>query len=260
MPDILKMEKETDKHATSENRVFILGTGFDPLTVGEASGLIIEIIKKNDASSSPLLAVTPNPLMVTAALDDPELGRILNDAELVLPDGIGIVGAAKRRGTPLPGRCPGIETGEAVIARLAETGRGLFIAGGRPGRAKAAAERLAAKYPGLVISGYADGFDELTDDLPESIAKTGAGLVAVCLGSPKQEKWAKENLSRLAGCGVVICLGGAVDVWSGSIKRAPRAICKMRLEWLWRMLAEPRRFSALPKLLRFRLLTRRRLR
>ena len=90
----------------------------------------------------------------------------------------------------------------------------------------------------------------------KDIAEKSPDLLAVCLGSPRQEMWVHKNREKLSGVGAIMCLGGALDVWSGNIKRSPDLFIKMRLEWLWRMIREPRRFAALPEMIKFRYLTR----
>ena len=241
--------------AAPGGRALILGVGFDRLTQAEAAELIVRAIGSD--SPSPLFVVTPNPLMVSDALRDPDLMRIINGADLVLADGTGIVSASRRLGDPLPGRAAGIDTAFDVIKELPRLGRSLFILGGKPGRAAGAAERLGRLIPGLEVCGTADGYRDLSDPgLPGRIASLSPGLLAVCLGSPKQEKWLDDNIGRLGGVGAAICLGGAVDVWSGRIGRAPGLFIKLKLEWLWRMLREPSRLRRLPDLVRFRLATR----
>ncbi|MCQ2428274.1 MAG: WecB/TagA/CpsF family glycosyltransferase, partial [Clostridia bacterium] len=200
-------------------RISILGMDFDPETVRSAAEKTVDgALKRIGAACPPrpFFVVTPNPLILSNALKDGSLREIAAAADLCLPDGVGIVGAAKRQGTPLPCRVPGIEVGEAALSFLARTGERVFIVGGAPGRAAEAGVRLMDKYPGLIVCGTADGYSESDDaSLPEQIASARPALVVVCLGSPKQEKWAYANLEALRGAGAVICLGGAVDVWSG---------------------------------------------
>ncbi|MCR4683791.1 MAG: WecB/TagA/CpsF family glycosyltransferase [Clostridiales bacterium] len=250
-----KKETASSSGAATCGRSVILGVGFDRLTQAEAAERILRAI--DSGSPSPLFVVTPNPLMVSDALRDPDLMRIINGADLVLADGTGILSASRRLGDPLPGRAAGIDTAFDVIKELPRLGRSLFILGGKPGRAAEAAERLGRLIPGLEVCGTADGYGGLSDTgLPGRISSLSPGLLAVCLGSPKQEKWLDENAGSLGGVGAAVCLGGAVDVWSGRIGRAPGLFIKLKLEWLWRMLREPSRLRRLPDLVRFRLATR----
>ena len=115
---------------------------------------------------------------------------------------------------------------------------------------------MTEKFPSLKVVGTHHGYFEDCAEIIKDIAEKSPDLLAVCLGSPRQEVWVYENRKNLAGVGAVLCLGGALDVWSGNIRRAPKLFIKIRLEWLWRMKCEPKRFAALTKMLKFRYLTR----
>ena len=234
--------------------VSILGVSFDAVKKNEASDLIFTACKSK--SELPLIIVTPNPIMVMNAQKNDDLFSALNAADLSLPDGIGIISAAKRLGTPLPERVTGIDTGYAVLERLAEIGGSVYLLGARPGVSEKAAENLTEKLPGLRIVGTHHGYFDKAEEIISDISEKEPDLLTVCLGSPRQEIWVHKNRDKLAGIGAMICVGGALDVWSGNIGRAPKPFIKMRLEWLWRMMREPRRFAALPEMLKFRFLTR----
>ena len=143
------------------------------------------------------------------------------------------------------------------ILKIAEENRlKVFLLGGKPQIAQRAAEKLKNALPQLIICGTHHGYLDTDEEIIKDIAEKSPDLLAVCLGSPRQEIWAHENKKKLSGVGVIMCLGGALDVWSGNIRRAPEIFIKMRFEWLWRMIREPKRFAALPKMLKFRYLTR----
>ena len=246
----------------TRSRVSVGGVGFDSVSSDEAVDIIVsEIRRRRGSKSGPFTVVTPNPLMLRKAETDPDFREILNSSDLVLADGIGVVGAARRQGTPLPGRVTGIGTGDDVAGRIAEESGSIFILGAKSGRSASAAERLCMKYPGLRNAGTADGYSDLDDTelVLSKIPSSEPDLLIVCLGAPAQEKWVRNNYGRLLGVGAVMCLGGAADVWSGSVRPAPPFVCKLRLEWMWRMLVEPRRISQLPELIAFRIATRKRL-
>ena len=241
----------------------ILGVSFDALTEEEAASLLFEKIKKRDVADPPASMVTPNPLTVMRTVKgDVRLLSCLNSADISLPDGIGIVSAAARKGVDLRGRATGIGTAERLLALLAETGGSVYIFGGKPGVAEAAAANLSKRFPGLSVAGTGHGYRPEADypAIAAEIAALKPDFVAVCLGSPRQEYFIGEYLSQTRGPGAAVGLGGSADVWAGKVRRCPAFIRKIRLEWLWRMLIEPRRFSALPDLVRFRLLTRKRAR
>jgi exopolysaccharide biosynthesis WecB/TagA/CpsF family protein len=121
--------------------------------------------------------------------------------------------------------------------------------------AELAAEKLIDKFPSLNIVGTHHGYFDKDEEIISDIKQKSPDLLIVCLGSPRQEIWVHRNKEKLSGVGAVMCLGGVLDVWSGNIKRAPSFFIKLHLEWLWRMLLEPKRMKELPKMIKFRILT-----
>ena len=236
------------------SRIKVLGVNFDAVTKDTASARIFAACR--DRCEAPFTVVTPNPLIVMNAQGSSELFSALLSADLSLADGVGIVSAAKRLGTPLPERVTGIDTGYAVLERLAKIGGSVYLLGAKPGVADKAAKKLTEKLPCLRIVGTHHGYFDKDEEIISDISEKKPDLLIVCLGSPRQEIWAHKNLERLAGIGAIICLGGALDVWSGNVGRAPKLFIKMRLEWLWRMLREPKRIKELPKMIRFKYITR----
>ncbi|MBR2831624.1 MAG: WecB/TagA/CpsF family glycosyltransferase [Oscillospiraceae bacterium] len=223
------------------DRTDVLGVGFDNITMEEAVAAAERAIESRSGG----YVVTPNPEIVWAARKDPSYAALLNGASLVLPDGIGIVYGARILGTPLKEKVPGIEFASALIARLAEKGGSLFLFGAKPGVAEKAAENLCRQYPGIVIAGCEDGYH--TDDPGVLAHINGAApdLLLVCLGAPKQERWMAESG---ANAGLMAGLGGSLDVFAGIVKRAPEAWCRLGLEWLYRLLSDPRRIGRMMKL------------
>ena len=236
------------------SRINILNILFDSTTASEASERVLSACQRKN--ELPLTVVTPNPIMVMNAQDNDLLFSALTYADLSLADGVGIISAAKRIGTPLPERVTGIDTAYSVIEKLAEVGGSIYLLGAKPGVAEKAAEKLTEKFPSLHIAGTHHGYFEDDEKILSNIKEKSPDLLAVCLGSPRQEIWVYENKEKLSSVGAVMCLGGVLDVWSGNIKRAPKLFIKLRLEWLWRMLREPKRFKELPKMIKFRHLTR----
>ena len=220
-------------------RTDVLGVGFDDITVDEAVTRALEIMS-GDAKT---YVVTPNPEIVWQCRRNEALRTAINGAGLVLPDGIGIILGARMLGTPLRcGRVPGIDFAAALFHKMADEGRSVFLLGSKPGVAEEAAQRLPEKYPGLFIAGFADGY--FTDDEPvvEHINAASPDLLLVCMGAPKQELWMADNAGRLSAR---LCagLGGSIDVFSGKVKRSPVFFQKLGLEWLHRLLREPRRIK-----------------
>ena len=172
----------------------------------------------------------------------------------MIPDGAGVVLASKIVNSPLVEKIAGVDFGIEIIKMCSEKGMSLFIMGGKPGVAQAAMKNLSVSFPTLSIAGTCDGYFEKNgsenDQVIDEINKSGADVLFVCLGSPAQEKWVYENLHRIKGAKIICCLGGSVDVYAGNVKRAPRFFIKMNLEWLYRLIKQPKRLPrmmCLPK-------------
>ena len=198
---------------------------------------------------------TPNPEIVQRAIDDPEYMAVLNSAEAVIPDGIGVVKAAKILKTPLKSRVPGIEVGESVIAESASHGARIFLLGSKPGVAEKAAAAMKEKYPEALFVGTNDGYfakeGAENDAVIERISESGANVLFVCLGAPTQEKWIAANRTRLPGVRVFLALGGSLDAFSGDVARAPEFCRKHGLEWFYRLLKQPSRIGRMMSLPKF---------
>lgn len=234
-------------------KISILGVSFNAIDKNEASKRIFTACENK--RERPFAVVTPNPIMVMNSQNNESLFSALSSADLSLADGVGIISAAKRMGTPLPERVTGIDAAYSVLQKLAEVAGSFYLFGAKPGVAEKAAERLTADLTGLRVVGTHHGYFEDDAEIIKDISENAPDLLVVCLGSPRQEIWVHQNKEKLSGVGAVMCLGGVLDVWSGNIKRAPSFFIKMHLEWLWRMLLEPKRMKELPKMLKFRILT-----
>ena len=224
-------------------RTEIMGVGFDDLTLDEAAKAAAGMIEAGGFH----YVVTPNPELVDRARREEPFRQALNGADLVLPDGIGVVYAAKILGRPLKGRCPGIDFAGKLMEHMSRTGLRLYLLGAKPGVAEAAAARLEAKYPGLVICGTHDGYFKEDGPVAEAIRAAEADVVFVCLGAPKQEYWMVKN-GPATGAKLMAGLGGSLDVFAGVVERAPEAWQKLGLEWLYRLMKEPKRFGRMAKL------------
>ncbi len=235
-------------------RIEILNIPFDNITQNDAASIIAHLCRVRGAAAHTV--VTPNPIMVMNAQNNKRLASAIRSASLSLPDGVGIISAAKRLGTPLRERVTGIDTAYSVIGKLNDAGGSLYLLGAKPGVAQKAAKNLKKEFPNIRVLGTHDGYFADDEEIIEEINEKAPDMLLICLGSPKQEIWAHRYRSQLKNAGVIICLGGALDVWSGNIKRAPDIFIKIRLEWLWRMMREPKRFRELPKMIKFRIKTR----
>lgn len=229
------------------NTVNVLGVNVDKVTFDEALNIAENLAKTQGVSA----IFTPNPEIIMCAKEDREMREILNSADLCTADGIGVVYGAKILGDPVPQRVAGFDLTCALIERLSATGDGIFLFGAKPGVAEEAQKRLKEKYPGIVVSGTRNGYFKEEDEreIVEEINKSGAKVLLVCLGAPKQEKWIAKHRENLK---VNLCMGvgGTLDVLAGTAKRAPEIFIKLNLEWLYRLLKNPSRigrFAALPK-------------
>jgi N-acetylglucosaminyldiphosphoundecaprenol N-acetyl-beta-D-mannosaminyltransferase len=224
-------------------RIDVLGVGFDNLTMDEAVERGLSLLRSPGAH----YVVTPNPEIVEVCREDPAAKSAVNGADLVLPDGIGVIKGAAMLGTPLKEKTPGIEFAARLMEKMAGEGLSLYLLGAKPGVAEQAAENLKKQYPGLVIAGTQDGY--FKDDVPvvEAIRQSGADAVFVCLGAPKQEKWMAKN-GAATGVHLLCGLGGSLDVFAGVVERAPKFWTDHGLEWFYRLCKEPKRIGRMMKL------------
>ncbi|MBR5798074.1 MAG: WecB/TagA/CpsF family glycosyltransferase [Clostridia bacterium] len=198
---------------------------------------------------------TPNAKIAADARTSPYLHALLCQADLLLPDGTGLLLASRLHADrPLRHRLPGIEAGEMVLHLAAELGYSVYFLGGKAGVAEQAAARWQDRLPSLIVAGSHHGYFADAQERAEVVRKigqSGAEIVLVCLGFPAQEEWILQNRAILPRVRLFMGLGGSFDVWAGRLRRAPRLFRATHLEWLWRMLRQPRRFSQLPSMLRY---------
>ena len=224
-------------------RIDVLGVGFDNVTMAEAVERGMALLHSEGAH----YVVTPNPEIVETCRENGAAKAAVNGADLVLPDGIGIIKGAAMLGTPLKEKTPGIEFAAHILERMAGEGLSLYLLGAKPGVAEQAAEKLSAQYPGLKIAGTHDGYFKEDGPVVEDIRRSGADCVFVCLGAPKQEFWMAKNGSA-TGARLLCGLGGSLDVFAGTVERAPKFFCDHGLEWFYRLCKEPKRIGRMMKL------------
>lgn len=224
-------------------RTDVLGVGFDNVTMDEAVEQALRLIE-NDGTA---YVVTPNPEIVWLCRNDPNLKEIMAQASLVLPDGIGVIYGSKILGRALKGKVAGIDFAEKLVEKLAQTGKSIYLLGSKPGVAEAAAEQMKKKYRGIIIAGTADGYFKEDGPVIARINAAKPDFLMVCLGAPKQERWMAANMDKL-NVGLMTGLGGSLDVFAGTVARAPLAWQRLHLEWLHRLLKEPRRITRMMKL------------
>lgn len=211
--------------------VQIMGVKVDAVTLREALNIAEFMLLGNGG-----YITTPNPEMILFAQKDAEFKRILNNATLAIPDGAGIVWAARKMGTILHERITGTDFLSELSMLCAKKNLKLALVGAGLGVAEAAAGELKKKFLDLDVRDFSDG------DI-KKISEYGPQVMAVALGHEKQEGWIVANLPALKMVKIAIGVGGALDYISGAKRRAPKWMRENGLEWLWRLLSEPRRFK-----------------
>ena len=229
------------------NKVNILGVKVDKVTTEGATDKIMQFLSGDKLSK----VYTPNSEIIMTAYKNNEFKAVLNDADLLTADGIGVVYASRILKNPISERAAGYDIACEVLKRINGTSYGLFLFGGKPGVAEAAKENLLQKYPSLNIVGMRNGYfkPEDEEEIVRQINESGADIVFVCLGAPKQELWIDKYKDSL-NVKVAMGIGGSLDVFAGTVQRAPEFFCRHGLEWFYRLVKEPSRAGrmlALPK-------------
>lgn len=227
-------------------RVEVMGVPIDNVTMEEALEAAICLMEQREAA----YCVTPNAEIVYETLQNERLRQIVCQADLVLPDGAGVVLGAKILGTPLKQKVAGIDFAGGLMARLEHTDKTFYFLGGKPGVAETAAERLRQKYPALKVCGTHDGYFQEDGPVIEAINDKRPDVLFVCLGAGKQELFMYQHRKELQ-VGFMAGLGGSLDGFAGNVRRAPRWMIRCNLEWLYRLIKEPRRIGRMMRLPKF---------
>lgn len=227
-------------------RIEVMDIPFDNVTMEEALDAAQRLI---DAPNT-AYCVTPNAEIVYETMVQPELREIVCQADLVLPDGAGVVLGAKILGTPLKQKVAGIDFGHGLMNRLKDTDKTVYFLGGKPGVAETAARKMQEKYPGLNICGTGDGYFQDEAQAVAAVNEKKPDVLFVCLGAPKQERFMAAHKDELQ-VGLMLGLGGSLDGFAGNVKRAPKWMIRMNLEWLYRLIQEPRRLGRMMRLPKF---------
>lgn len=240
-------------------KIDIRGVYFANVTMDEAAAFVEERVLAGETTA----IYTPNPEIVQACIEDNSFYEVVNSAELIVPDGIGVVKASKILKTPLKEKVAGVELGERVLDIAARHGKGVFLFGGKDASRTECGVSVAdqcipvfeKKFEGIKVVGTRDGYckkdGEDNDETIRLINESGAEVLFVCLGAPLQEKWIYQNRNRLPNVKVYLGLGGSLDVYSGNVKRAPKIFIKLGLEWFYRLLCEPKRIGRMMSLPKF---------
>ena len=234
-----------NKTASDIKKINILGVPVDMVSNSQALELFEAFLETDELS----FIATPNPEIILAAQKDEQIAEVIKSADLKLPDGTGIVKASAILGQPLSERVTGIDFTYAALQRLAKAGGSVFLLGSKPGIAEKAAAKLVEQIPSLRIAGYRDGyfksFEE--DEVVNEINDSGADMLCTALGAPKQEFFIYRHRDELKAK-VAIGIGGSLDVWSGTLNRAPQFYIDHNIEWVYRLKQEPARIKRIWKL------------
>jgi N-acetylglucosaminyldiphosphoundecaprenol N-acetyl-beta-D-mannosaminyltransferase len=223
-------------------RYQILRIWTDSVTKQEAIQKLDQYIQ-NDSKLHTIFSANPEKNYSVPA--DPLLYKKYKESDLLLPDGIGVVVAARILHNIKIQRLPGCEFMQQTCAHAQKQGYKIFIYGAKNNVLLGAIKELRYRYPDLHIVGHCHGYwpDENMAQLISLINKSQAQILFLALGSPKQEQWIEKYGDKLNTVKVCECIGGTLDVINGNVKRAPKIFCRYGLEWLYRLIKEPRRIS-----------------
>ena len=233
-------------------RIRILDVPVDMVNYQQALDRFEEMMQRDGCE----LIVTPNSEIVVNAGEDPELKDLIEKASLVIPDGIGIVYASRYLGVPLEERVTGVDFLTKILEWLAINQKSIFLLGSKPENeeraavAELAAESMKEKFHNLIVAGTHHGYFKKEDEaeIVKKINESGADFLCVALGSPKQEKFIMDHRDEFKNIKAAIGVGGSLDVWAGTVRRAPEFYQKHGIEWLYRLKQEPSRFGRIMKL------------
>lgn len=223
------------------NEIKILGIKVHVVNMDETVSLLHEMIKEGQHCH----VVTVGTEMIMAAQENYSFAEIINKADLVVPDTSGVLWAAKRIGAKIQEKVTGIDLTGRLLSIAAKDRFGVFLLGGKPGIAELASKEMIHRYPGLIIAGTHDGYFKAESNeekkVIEKISSSSAKLLLVGMGFPRQEEWLSRCLKE-TGAIVGIGVGGSFDVFAGTLKRAPRWMIRLHIEWLFRLFQEPKRW------------------
>lgn len=204
---------------------------------------IIEDLRNRIESGKQSTIIAVNPEKVMAAQRDPQVKQLINASTYQIADGVGILLAAKLKGGQITSRVTGVDMMSALLRFASEDGLPVYFFGAKEEVVTKAIANIQETFPTIKVAGYTNGYDKDEEALVQRIQQSGAKMIFVALGSPKQELWIQRNMPKLSNVQVFQGVGGSFDVFSGTVKRAPVAFRKLGLEWLYRLMASPSRIK-----------------
>ncbi|MEK7453034.1 MAG: WecB/TagA/CpsF family glycosyltransferase [Patescibacteria group bacterium] len=215
------------------NKIKIFDVGIDNISLKEAKNILENIL----IQKKQIKIFTPNPEILLKAEKYSEFKKILQDGDLLVPDGIGIILMSRIFGDKFKEKITGVDLMMEICAMAEKHQKSIFFLGGRNKSAEKTSNILKSIFSKLIISGFSEDVDSCYNLIKDSTPN----IIFVALGAPKQEVWISKNIKNFPFINIAIGVGGAFDLISGKIKRAPLMIQRVNMEWLWRLLMEPRR-------------------
>ena len=234
-------------------RTYILGVGIDTLNRKETLDRAIGYIKADERKCK--LIATPNPEVIMRARVDEEFAKVLDKADVVIPDGVGVVWASRFSKVRLKETVTGCDLCFQIFEHMKDMeGKRAYLLGAASGVASLAKENMEKKFPGLDICGVRNGFFSADEEegIVAEINNLRPDVLLVGLGSPRQEKWIDKYKEKL-DINLAIGCGGTIDVMAGKVKRAPMMFRRLGLEWFYRLISQPSRFFRMLVLPKFAL-------
>ena len=229
-------------------RVDLLGVSVCKVTAAEVIDKILEYVKTDEGH----IIVTADASAVVIASGDPEFTEIIREADIVTPDGAGILLASKILGLGISEKVSGVDLARSLCRLSGEKGFSIYFLGAAPGVAEEARQKLLEQYPDMKVAGVHHGYFKPEEEaaVVEDVRNSGADVLLVAMGIPAQEKLIKRNLDKL-GVKAAIGVGGTFDVFSGRIERAPVWMQRHGMEWFHRLMKNPKKISKVAMLPRF---------
>lgn len=229
-----------DSPRSNSKRALILGYPVDLVNMEDA----VNMVEDHIGQKTGMHVVTVNPEMIMAGNRNLELGEAIKEADLIIPDGIGVVKVLRNMGIKHIKRLPGIELSEKLVEISSQKGYKVALIGAAPDVISTAEANLKKKYPGLNVVFTHDGFFNSEEEVKmvEDLELASPDIVFVALGVPKQELWI-SRYKNILDSAIMVGVGGSFDVWADRVKRAPAQFRKLGLEWFYRLITQPSRFN-----------------
>lgn len=229
-------------------KVDILGFSISKMNMDETVAYLTEAVH----SRQPHQVITANPIIMMDALEHPQRAEALRQAELVVPDGTGLVWAADYGNDPVKERVAGFDLLHELLRKGNDAGWKVYLLGASPEVIPITAKRMQEQFPGIQLVGFRDGYFDSQEDgqIVEEIRQAAPDLLFVARATSNQEPWIYKFKQQLQ-VSVMMGVGGSFDIIAGKLKRAPKLFQLMRLEWLYRLLQEPTRYKRMLVLPRF---------